>query len=72
MLGICRQVTPCANVMKLGTVGLLGYVITLTAVGRHRFWCLASSKLGPCHLQDLSGLITTLRSPLPRECMMIT
>ena len=33
MLGICRQVTPYANVMKLGTVGLVGYVIALTAVG---------------------------------------
>ena len=36
MLGICRQVTPYANVMKLGTVGLVGYVIALTAVGPHR------------------------------------
>ena len=36
MLGICRQVTPYANVMKFGTVGLLGYVIALTAVGPHR------------------------------------
>ena len=36
MLGICRQVTPYANVMKLGTVGPVGYVITLTAVGPHR------------------------------------
>ena len=36
MLGICRQVTPYANVMKLGRVGLVGYVITLTAVGLHR------------------------------------
>ena len=33
MLGICRQVTPYANVMKLGTVGLVGYVIALTTVG---------------------------------------
>ena len=36
MLGICRQVTPYANVMKFGTVGSLGYVIALTAVGPHR------------------------------------
>ena len=36
MLGICRQVTPYANVMKLGMVGLVGYVIALTAVGPHR------------------------------------
>ena len=36
MLGICRQVTPYANVMKLGTVGPVGYVIALTAVGPHR------------------------------------
>ena len=36
MLGICRQVTPYANVMKFGTVGPLGYVIALTAVGPHR------------------------------------
>ena len=36
MLGICRQVTPYANVMKLGTVGLVGYVIALTAVGPHQ------------------------------------
>ena len=36
MLGICRQVTPYANVMKFGTVGLVGYVIALTAVGPHR------------------------------------
>ena len=25
MLGVCRKVTPYANVMKLGTVGLIGY-----------------------------------------------
>ena len=30
MLGICR------HVMKLGTVGPVGYVIALTAVGPHR------------------------------------
>ena len=36
MLGVCRKVTPYANVMKLGTVGLIGYVIALTAVGPHR------------------------------------
>ena len=36
MLGVCRKVTPYANVMKLGTVGLVGYVIALTAVGPHR------------------------------------
>ena len=36
MLGICRQVTPYANVIKFGTVGPLGYVIALTAVGPHR------------------------------------
>ena len=36
MLGICRKVTPYANVMKLGTVGPVGYVIALTAVGPHR------------------------------------
>ena len=36
MLGVCRKVTPYANVMKLGTVGLFGYVIALTAVGPHR------------------------------------
>jgi hypothetical protein len=36
MLGICRQVTPYANVMKFGMVGPLGYVIALTAVGPHR------------------------------------
>ena len=36
MLGICRQVTAYANVMKFGTVGPLGYVIALTAVGPHR------------------------------------
>ena len=36
MLGICRQVTPYANVIKLGTVGPVGYVIALTAVGPHR------------------------------------
>ena len=36
MLGICRQVTPYANVMKFGTVGPVGYVIALTAVGPHR------------------------------------
>ena len=36
MLGICRQVTPYANIMKLGTVGPVGYVIALTAVGPHR------------------------------------
>ena len=36
MLGVCRKVTPRANVMKLGTVGLVGYVIALTAVGPHR------------------------------------
>ena len=35
-LGICRQVTPCANVMKLGTVVGVGYLIALTAVGPHR------------------------------------
>ena len=36
MLGICWQVIPDANVMKLGTVGLVGYLIALTAVGPHR------------------------------------
>ena len=36
LLGICRQVTPDANVVKLGTVCLVGYVIALTAVGPHR------------------------------------
>ena len=36
MLGVCRKVTPYANVMKLGTVGLVGYIIALTAVGPHR------------------------------------
>ena len=30
------KVTPYANVMKLGTVGLVGYVVALTAVGPHR------------------------------------
>ena len=36
MLGVCRKVTLYANVMKLGTVGLVGYVIALTAFGPHR------------------------------------
>ena len=36
MLGICRKVTPYANVMKLGTVGPVGYLIALTAFGLHR------------------------------------
>ena len=31
-----EQVTPYANVRKLGTVGLVGYVIALTTVGPHR------------------------------------
>ena len=44
MLGICRKVTPYANVMKLGTVGPVGYVITLTAVGPHRLTSFGVSR----------------------------
>jgi hypothetical protein len=36
MLGICRQVTPYANDMKLGMVGHVRYVIALTTVGPHQ------------------------------------
>ena len=36
MLSVCRKVTPWANVRKFGMAGLIGYVIALTAVGRHR------------------------------------
>ena len=36
MLGVCRKVTLHANVMKLGTVGHVRYVITLISFGPHR------------------------------------
>ena len=62
MLGICRKVTPYANVMKLGTVGPVGYVITLTAlvhrltgfgVSRHPSW--VPSMTGPSGFLTDSG-----------------
>ena len=48
MLGICRQVTPYANVMKLGTVGLVGYVIALTTVDPHRLTGFGVSRHQRC------------------------
>ena len=61
MLGICRQVTPYANVMKLGTVGLVGYLIALTAVGPG-----ASTPCKPwskCSLKNLGGRFFSLFLP---------
>ena len=44
MLGVCRKVTPYVNLMKLGTVGPVGYAIALTAVGPHRLTSFGVSR----------------------------
>jgi hypothetical protein len=36
MLYVCPEVTPYAKVMKLGTVGSVGYIVAPTTFGPHR------------------------------------